>query len=79
MHTFGRLEGDALLHCSLEALDSAVLADAKGAAAGNGGPSGRPGSPPESPVSPLQLPLADLLETAGLSSPLEKVSFACTS
>lgn len=72
-----RLEGDGLLHCSLEALNEAVLADAEAAAHRDGSASGLPASPPESPVSPLLPHLADLLETAGISSPLEKVSSPC--
>lgn len=51
-------------------MNVAVLADATAAAAESRGPA----SPPESPVSPLTPELADLLETAGLSNPLEKAS-----
>jgi len=63
-----RLEGDALLHCALEGLNSAVLADAKAAAAGRDSPA----EPSISPASPLQPELADLFEAAGLNDPLEK-------
>ncbi len=66
---WGRLEGDALLHCALEGLNAALLADAKAAASAHGSSS----EPPASPVTPLQPELADLFEAAGLSNPMEKV------
>lgn len=63
-----RLEGDALLHCALKGLNSAVLAEAKAAAAGRDPLA----DPSMSPGSPLQPELADLFEAAGLDDPLEK-------
>lgn len=68
-----RLEGDGLLHCSLEAVNDAVLSCALAAedhsgAAGEGAPA--------SPVTPLQPDLAELFEAAGLTEPLEKVGVA---
>jgi hypothetical protein len=74
-----RLEGDALLHCALEGLNEAVLSDALAAKRSKGRASGsEDGGAPTSPVTPLEPDLADLLEGAGLSEPLEKVGpYSC--
>ena len=70
-----RLTGDALLHSSLETINSAVLSDARQAQKQQ--PEGddsqqRPGSP----VTPLEPELTQLLSSTGRSNCLEKVPSA---
>ena len=73
LHPARRLEGAALLHCALEGLDSAVLADARAAEGAKAGGDSHRDAGPASPVTPLGSELAGMLEGAGIAEPLEKV------
>ena len=70
-----RLAGDALLHSSLETVNTAVLSDA-GQAQKQQHEGSASQQRPGSPVTPLEPQLAQLLSSAGRTNCLEKVPIA---